>query len=87
VVKNTTITAEDKAQFDEVLKPVNKIYNFVKYTASILAAIALLFAGIMYMFSGTDIKKRDTAKGMATYVIVGLVVIWAAPFAVNILIQ
>ncbi len=83
---NTTISAEDKEKFNEILTPVNKIYNFVKYTASIIAAIALLFAGISYMFSGNDIRKRDTAKGMATYVIFGLVIIWAAPFVVNFLI-
>ena len=83
---NTTISDTEKQQFNEILTPVMKIYNFVKYTASVIAVIALLFAGITYMFSGNDIKKRDTAKGMATYVIIGLVVIWAAPFVVNLLI-
>lgn len=83
---DSEITAEDKAKFDEILTPVAKIYNFIKYTASLVAVIALLFAGISYMFSGDDIKKRDTSKNMATYVIIGLVVIWAAPFVVNLLI-
>lgn len=82
----TTITPEDKAKFDEILTPVAKIYNFIKYAASLVAVIALLFAGISYMFSGNDIRKRDTAKNMATYVVIGLVVIWAAPFVVNMLI-
>ena len=83
---DTTISAEDKAKFDEILTPVEKIYNFIKYAASLVAVIALLFAGISYMFSGDDIRKRDTAKNMATYVVIGLVVIWAAPFVVNLLI-
>ena len=83
---DTTISAEDKAKFDEILTPVEKIYNFIKYAASLVAVIALLFAGISYMFSGNDIRKRDTAKNMATYVVIGLVVIWAAPFVVNLLI-
>ena len=83
---DTTITPEEKAKFDEILTPVAKIYNFIKYTASLVAVIALLFAGISYMFSGDDIKKRDTSKNMATYVIIGLAVIWAAPFVVNLLI-
>ena len=83
---DTTISPEDKAKFDEVLTPVMKIYNFIKYTASVIAVIALLFAGISYMFSGNDIRKRDTSKNMAAYVFIGLIVIWAAPFAVNILL-
>ncbi len=84
---NTTLTEEDKVQYDQILTPVLKIYNFVKYTASVLAVISLLFAGIVYMFSGNDIKKRDTAKSMASYVIIGLVIIWAAPFVVTLLIS
>ena len=83
---DTTISEEDKAKFDEILTPVAKIYNFIKYAASLIAVIALLFAGISYMFSGNDIRKRDTSKNMAAYVLIGLVVIWAAPFVVNLLI-
>lgn len=83
---DTTISAEDKAKFDEILTPVMKIYNFIKYTASAIAVIALLFAGISYMFSGNDIKKRDVSKNMAAYVIIGLLIIWAAPLVVKIII-
>ena len=83
---DTTISAEDKAQFDQMLKPVVKIYNFVKYTASVIGVIFMLFAGISYMASGNDFKKRDQSKNMATFVVIGLVVIWAAPYAVNLLV-
>ena len=83
---DTTISEADKAKFDEILTPVAKIYNLIKYGASLIAVIALLFAGISYMFSGNDIRKRDTSKNMAAYVLIGLVVIWAAPFVVNLLI-
>lgn len=83
---DTTISDADKAKFDQILTPVTKIYNLIKYSATLVAVIALLFAGINYMFSGNDIKKRDTSKNMATYVLIGLIVIWAAPFVVNLLI-
>jgi len=80
---DTEISDEDKATFDAILEPVMKVYNFVKYAASVLAVMVLLFAGISYMASGSDPKKRDGAKNMAMYVIIGLVVIWAAPLIVN----
>lgn len=80
---NTTISSDDKATFDQILTPVMKIYNFVKYSASAVAVVVMLFAGITYMISGNDIRKRETAKSMAAYVLIGLGVIWAAPFAVN----
>lgn len=84
---NTTITPEEQAQFDSILIPVMKIYNFIKYSASVIAVIALLFAGISYMSAGNDPKKRENSKNLAGYVLIGLVIIWAAPFVVNILIQ
>ena len=83
---DTEITAEEKEQFDQILSPVRKVYNLIKYSASVLAVLGLLFAGISYMFSGNDMRKRDTSKNMATYVVIGLVVIWGAPFVVNLLI-
>ncbi len=83
---DTTITAQEKAQFDEILQPVMKIYNFVKYIATVVAAIFLLYAGISYMTSGGDPKQRDTAKNIVAYVVIGLIVIWAAPLLVNLLI-
>jgi type IV secretory pathway VirB2 component (pilin) len=79
------MTDSDKAAFDQILEPVMKIYNFVKYSATLVAVIVLLFSGINYMISGYDIKKREQAKSMAMYVIIGLIVIWAAPFVVNLI--
>ena len=80
---NQTISAQDKATFDNILSPVMKIYNLVKYAASVLAVVVLLFAGVTYMISGSDPGKREKAKNMATYVIIGLIVIWAAPLVVK----
>jgi len=83
---NTQITPEEKAKFDEILEPVFKINNFIKYIATVVAGIFLLYAGITYMSSGNDPKKRDTAKNIAAYVVVGLIVIWAAPIVISLLV-
>lgn len=83
---NQTVSAQDKATFDQILSPVMKIYNLVKYCATVLAVLILLFAGISYMTAGDDPKKRETAKNMAMYVIIGLIVIWAAPLIVNFIV-
>jgi len=80
---NQDITPEDQAKFDEMLTPVMKIYNLVKYVATVIAALVLLFAAISFMTSGADPRKREVAKSMAMYVVIGLVVIWAAPLAVT----
>ena len=84
---NTTITAEDKAAFDQILSPVTKIYNFIKYGASLAAVIALLIAGVNYMYSSNDPRKRDNSKHMASYTLIGIGIIWAAPYLVNFLLN
>ena len=83
---NQEPSADDKSTFDQILIPVMKIYNLIKYVATAIAVIVLTIAGIFYMTGGDDPKKRDTAKNMATYVIIGLFVIWAAPLVVNFLV-
>jgi type IV secretory pathway VirB2 component (pilin) len=83
---DTEISSEDQAAFDQMLLPVMKIYNFVKHAATVIAVVVLLFAGISYMMSGSDIKKRDNSKNMAGYVVLGLLVVWIAPFGVNYLV-
>jgi len=80
------ISQEDQDTFDEILDPVMKIYNLVKYSATVLAVVVLLFAGVSYMISGNDPAKREKSKSMAMYVIIGLIVIWAAPLLVNFIV-
>lgn len=84
---NQSISAEDQAKFDQVLSPVMKIYNFVRYAATAIAVVLLLFAGISFMTNGGDPKKRDDSKHMVSYVVIGLLVIWAAPLVVNFIVQ
>ena len=83
---DTQITQDEKDQFDAILAPVFKIYNFVKYVATVVAVLFLVYAGINYMTAGNDPKKRDQAKNIVTYVVIGMVVIWAAPLLVYLLI-
>ena len=81
------ITEDDKEKFDNILTPINKIYNLVKYIATSIATLMILFSGIIFMTSGNDKNKRESAKDMGTYVVIGLIVIWAAPILVSYLVE
>lgn len=81
------ISPEDQAIFDQILEPVLRIYDFVKYAATVIAALFLVFTAITYMTSGSDPKKRDNAKFMIGSILFGLVIIWATPFIINYLLQ
>jgi cation transport ATPase len=76
------VSAADDSDFAEILKPLETIYNLVKYAATVV----MLFAGITYISSGSDPGKREKAKNMIMYVIIGLIVIWAAPFVVDLVL-
>ncbi|MDP2947338.1 MAG: pilin [Nanoarchaeota archaeon] len=80
------VSSADTAAYDEILKPIYAIYDFVKYAVTIIAGLVLLFAGITYITSGGDVGKREKAKNMIMYVIMGLAIIWAAPFIVKLVL-
>lgn len=80
------VAAADESDFQEILKPLTTIYNLVKYAATVIAGLVMLFAGITYISSGSEPGKREKAKNMVMYVIIGLIVIWAAPFVVDLIL-
>jgi type IV secretory pathway VirB2 component (pilin) len=82
---NSTISSQDQQTFDQILAPVMKVYNFIKYAATVVAVLFLVFAGITFITSGSDQAKRESAKMMATYVVIGLIIIWVAPIIVSYL--
>lgn len=80
-----TLSEEDKSTFDSILMPVTKIYNFVKYAATTIAVLYLIFVGIVFITAGTDQQKRENAKVQANYIVLGLIIIWIAPLVVQYL--
>lgn len=83
---NQDLSADDKALFDGILEPVMKIYNFVKYAATVLAVLFIVFAGVSFIVNAKDQAKREQAKTMAIYVIIGLIIIWVAPLVVQFMV-
>ncbi|MBI4141202.1 DUF1624 domain-containing protein [Candidatus Woesearchaeota archaeon] len=74
----------DLATFNQILQPVWQVYNFVKYLATALATIFLVIAGITYMTSGNDVSKRESAKYIMSYTVLGMIVVIGAPYIVQI---
>ena len=84
VLQLVLVRAADTATYDQILQPIQAIYDLVKYAVTIIAGLVLVFAGITYIMSGSDPGKREQAKNMIMYVIIGLAVIWAAPLIVKL---
>lgn len=76
----------DEAMFDSMLAPLLNIYNFVKYAASVVAVLIGVYAGVVLIISGSNVDSKEQAKSMLTYVVLGLAVIWMAPFLVEFVV-
>ncbi|HIH10136.1 MAG TPA: hypothetical protein HA254_05730 [Candidatus Diapherotrites archaeon] len=77
------VAADETA--DQIMAPINKIYDLMKLVISAVGVIAITGAGAMYMLSGSNIQSRENAKSMASYAVVGLVLVWVAPLVVDYL--
>jgi cation transport ATPase len=82
-----SFASAQSTSFEEILRPLETIYDLVKYAATVIAGLVMLFAGITYISSGSDPGKREKAKNMVMYVFIGLIVIWAAPFVVDLILD
>ncbi len=79
------VAAQTPGNITTITEPINRIYDLVKAVVSILGIIAITIAGAHYMFSGSNIQTRENAKSMASYAVVGLVLVWVAPLVVTYL--
>ena len=68
-----------------ITEPLDKVYTALKAVVSVAAIIVLTIAGAKLMFSGDNLPARENAKLMVGYAVIGLVVVWAAPFVVSYL--
>ena len=80
----TPPSAGDINSFNQILAPVMKVYNFVKYAASVLALLFIVFAAVQ-MFMNNNPSEKEQAKSKVMYIVIGLGLIWVAPIIVNYL--
>ncbi len=86
ILQMTLVSAVSNPQYDELLQPIQNVYDFVKYAVTVIACLVLIFAGYTFITNGSDPKKKDSAKNMIMYVVIGLAIIWAAPLIVNLVL-
>ncbi len=77
------LSNDEVAQLDAILDPVLKVYNFVKYSASVIGVLMLVFSGITFVTANGEMAKKEKAKSIAAGVVIGLIIIWVAPLVVK----
>lgn len=63
------------------------ILRYALQLVAVIAVIAILIAGGLYLISAGDEKKAATAKHALIYAIIGLIVIGSALIIVNVIIR
>lgn len=76
--EDTNLTSTQKEGMEKIKTSILQIYEMVKWIATAVGALMLAFTGMKFMTSGNDPNARNEAKTMATYIIIGLVIIWLA---------
>ncbi len=73
--------------FTDLVGLITSIINWLLGFGGILAVIAIVYSGIMYMTAGSDQTKAENAKKNLTWTIIGVVVILLALFIINLIDQ
>ena len=77
------LSTDEVALLDEILEPIFTIYNALKYMATVIGVMVLVFAGVTLM-TASEPAKKDRAKNMVAGVVIGLTIIWVAPLIVEL---
>ena len=81
-------TNEDLCDMDDVLTIVGNFINFVLlFIAMPLAACVLMYAGFLMMTAAGNMSKIEEAKKIFKYVLIGLIVAFAAWLMVEALMK
>ncbi len=77
-----------KCGFDELIKLVNNVINFILYYMVIpICAIMFAYAGFELVTSGGSTEKRGLAKKVFTNAAIGLIIAFAAWLIINLLLS
>lgn len=79
--------AADEADLAKIKEPLDRVYSVVQALVSVIGMIVITFAGFKFMSSGENLQARESSKNMLAYAIIGLLIIWVAPFLVNYLVS
>ena len=77
----------DNCDYADLFILVQNILNFMVYIAVPIATIVIVYAGILFVWSAANEKKRSEAKTMLTDGAVGLILILAAYLIISTILK
>ena len=80
---NYTPTQEQEQAMQEIEGKFLGIYWFIRNIITVVAVIAIAYAGLKFMTSGDDPIKRNESKNLMMAIIVGVIIVWAAGYIIQ----
>jgi hypothetical protein len=76
---DNSISSQEQRQIDEMMKPVDKIFNLISYIYGAIAVLMIFYAAIIYLTAQGSDEKINRAKNTLTGVFLGGIVFIGAP--------
>lgn len=87
-VTTTTVDPKDLCGFDDIIKLINSVIDFIIFYMAIpIAAIMFAYAGVLLVTSGGEPGARTKAKGIFFNTVIGLVIAVAAYIIVKTILS
>jgi len=83
IVQAETITIPDPLQGREIVDIIDSVMSLLAMIGSGVAVIMVIWAGILYMTSGSSEEKVRTAKKTIMWAIIGVAILWSANFIID----
>lgn len=80
----SALTLENPLQYDDLNKLIEGIADALAILASAVGVVMIIIAGIQYMTSAGNEEKAGKAKKTILYTIIGVAIVLAADFIVNL---
>lgn len=77
----------DDCKFENLFDLAQNVINFLIFLAVPIATIAIVYAGILYVWSAANEKKRGEAKTILTDAAVGLILILGAYLIISTILK
>lgn len=67
-------------------QPICRLYGMIQILGTVAGVIVAAYSGFI-LASSHELTERNSAKGLLTGVVIGLIVIWMAPIVVKSLVD
>lgn len=83
-VPSSGVTIDNPLQYDTITEVIDAVANFIAIVSSSIAVVMIIWAGIVYMTSGDNKDRTESAKKTIMWALIGIAIVWSAKFLIDL---